>query len=298
MPHPRVVAIFVQCAVLLIGVAPVVASDYLATDDFHDVEKVVEQYVEKFGAEHVLVAVDIDNTLLAMNQDLGSDQWFEWQEYLLNHDPTSPDLVARSFDGLLDAQGLLYTLGRMHAPQIEQPAIIARLQGMGAATLVLTSRGDEFRIATERELVRSGYDFARSALAVRDPRGGTYLPYDLSDPAAAGLSDDEVAAMELSQPRPVSYENGIMMAAGQHKGAILLTILHESARDIRAVVFVDDHGRHVGRVFAALTARELKVAVLHYFREDDHVARFRYSDKRDVTRRWKRLSAALEEAFK
>ena len=43
----------------------------------------------KSDPEHVLLVLDIDNTLLAMNQDLGSDQWFEWQRYLLDHEPRS-----------------------------------------------------------------------------------------------------------------------------------------------------------------------------------------------------------------
>ena len=39
------------------------------------------------------------------------------------------------------------------------------MQQLGIRTLVLTSRGPEFRPATERELRRNGYDFASSAIA-------------------------------------------------------------------------------------------------------------------------------------
>lgn len=284
--------------VLAVGLAgQAIGSDFLATDDFHDVEEVVTAYVQRFGAEHVLLAVDIDNTLLAMNHDLGSDQWFEWQSFLLEHEPDSPQLVADSFDGLLEVQAVLYMLGRMHPPQPEQPTIVGRLQGMGISTLVLTSRGDTYRVATERELARNGYDLARSALAVRDQPGGKYLPYDLSDPAAAGLKSAEVERFELKQPKPVSYAGGVMMVSGQHKGAMLLTMLARAQRDIRAVVFVDDHGRHVGRVYAALTARDMEVTVLHYYHQDDRVAAFQYSDKTEVTRQWRRLKDVIDSVF-
>ena len=54
-----------------------------------DVAAAVEQFADQFGPEHVLLVLDIDNTLLAMNNDLGSDQWFEWQKYLLENEPKS-----------------------------------------------------------------------------------------------------------------------------------------------------------------------------------------------------------------
>jgi hypothetical protein len=106
-----------------------------------------------------------------------------------------------------------------------------------------------------------------------------------------------VKRFELKAAKPVSYENGIMMVAGQHKGAMLLSMLHRADTEIRAVVFVDDHGRHVGRVFAALTGRDMEVTVMHYYHEDTRVARFQYSDKREVASRWRRLRRTLEEVF-
>lgn len=282
---------------LLLGVPPLSGSEYLATDDFGEVGAAVQNYVAEYGPEHVLLVVDIDNTLLAMSQELGSDQWFEWQDFLLNHEPKSPDLVATTFDGLLEIQGVLFMLGKMHPPEVDQPAIIGRVQGMGVATVVLTSRSDEFRVATERELKTNGYDFASSALKVEDLPGGTYYPYDLEFPEDAGLSLEEVERFKLEEPRLVSYENGIMMSAGQHKGAMLLTLLDKSERDIRAVVYADDHGRHVGRVFAALTSRDIEVTTFHYYREDERVEAFKYSDKQKTRRQWRKLSSTLKEVF-
>ena len=75
------------------------ASELQATKDFADVAKTVEGYVAKYGAEHVLLVLDIDNTVMSMDTDLGSDHWFEWQNYLLNNEPTSPHLVAKTFPG-------------------------------------------------------------------------------------------------------------------------------------------------------------------------------------------------------
>ena len=79
-----------------------------STADFSRVVDKSKELVEKYSKENVLVVVDVDNTLLAMNQDLGSDQWYNWQSGLLKDDPSSPDLVAADFQGLLGVC-LLYT---------------------------------------------------------------------------------------------------------------------------------------------------------------------------------------------
>jgi Protein of unknown function (DUF2608) len=286
-------------AVIILGSGPVgaLASHIADTDDFADVVAATLDYADQVGPERVLLVLDIDNTLLAMNHDFGSDQWFEWQKYLLEHEPRSRQNVADSFEGLLEAQGLLYNLGRMHPPQPNLPLLVSRLQGRGIRTLVLTSRGDEFRVATERELSRNGYDFSSTALPVSGVPGGRYLPYDLDNPQADGLTAKDVTALKLSEPREISYANGIMMTSGQNKGAMLLTILHRASVDIDAIVYDDDNIRHVSFVFAAIAGRGEEITAFHYTREDDEVKRFQYGSKKDVTRRWRKLGRVLEEVF-
>jgi hypothetical protein len=284
--------------VALLLCTPVARCSHITeTDDFADVARAVRDYAERYGPRRVLLVLDIDNTLLAMRQPLGSDQWFEWQRFLIEHQPDSPHAVAGTFEGLLEVQGLLYNLGRMRPTQPDLPVLIARLQGRGIYTLVLTARGDEFRVATERELSRNGFDFAQSALPVRGIPQGLYLPYDLEDPEADGLTRREVAAFRLGAPRPVSYSSGIMMTAGQAKGAMLLSLLHRSVVATEAIVYVDDNIRHVGFVFAAIAGRGHEITAFHYTREDVNVKRFQYGDKGEVTRRWRTLKRVMNEVF-
>ena len=145
----------------------------------------------KYGAEHVLLVVDIDNTMLAMNRPLGSDQWFEWQDYLLKNEPDSPYLVADTFDGLLEVQGLLYNLGP-DAPaaarpagdhqQIQQPrhrddrAHVARRR---------VSRGDRARVEAQRLRLRP-HRHCRSATSAATSTS----PYDLENLKESGLTVD------------------------------------------------------------------------------------------------------------
>jgi hypothetical protein len=284
-------------ALCLGGGLAALAAELRPTEDFADVAATVNRYVDQYGAKHVLLALDIDNTVMSMDNDLGSDHWFEWQNYLLKNEPDSPLLVAKDFPGLLEVQGTLYNLGHMHPPQPETPAIIARLQEMGIATILLTSRGPEFRVATERELTRCGYDIAATALPVRGVPGGPYLAYDLAKPERDGLTAAEIVTFKLPAPKPVSYANGLFMTAGQHKGIMMLTLLNDATRDIKAVVYVDDNVRHVGNVFAAAIDRDIDVASFHYKREDLRVQRFAYGDKRDVDARWRALQRTIHDVF-
>ena len=72
----------------------------------------------------------------------------------------------------MKAQGILYDRGKMHPTQPEEPQLIGNLQKLGVATILLTSRGPEFRGPTERELKRCGYDFKATALPVHDVPDG------------------------------------------------------------------------------------------------------------------------------
>jgi hypothetical protein len=288
------------CATVLTLVAAtsnLFASEFTDTEEFAEIGAVVVKYAHKIEPSRILLVLDIDNTLLAMDSPLGSDQWFEWQRYLIKNEPKSDDRVADTFEGLLEAQGLLYNLQHMHPPQENLPGLMRRLQQMGIRTVVLTSRGPDFRVATERELRRNGYDFSKTALPTRDVPGGEYLPYDPDDPEKDGLTKDELAKFHLGKPQVISYDDGIMMTAGQHKGAMLLTLLHDTKDDIDAIVYDDDNIRHVANVYAAVLARDREITAFHYTREDANIKKFNYGSKKDTTRRWRKLQGVLEEVL-
>jgi hypothetical protein len=280
------VASFLFLALLLSTGFAARASELQATKDFADVAKTVEGYAAKYGAEHVLLALDIDNTVMSMDSDLGSDHWFEWQNYLLTNEPTSPHLVAKTFPELLKAQGILYDRGKMHPTQPEEPKLIGDLQKQGVLAILVTSRGPEFRGPTIRELKRCGYDFKASALPVGDVSDGEYLPFDPAHPDKSNLSAEDLKNYKLGIPRPVLYTNGVFMTAGQHKGMMLMTLLKKSPRDIKAIVYVDDNVRHVGAVFSAAVARNIEVSSFQYQHEDTRVQRFEYGDKANMDAEW------------
>ncbi len=171
LKYNRPVYCFALIALGLLG--PLVAQDSLVrpantttireaivTADFERVQEKTVQMIDKHGAEQTLLVLDIDNTLLAMNQSFGSDQWFDWQSELLKKEPCSEVLVANNFEGLVEVQKLIFEISRMHPPQPDLPTIVSDLHPK-VKTIVLTSRGLTLRDVAERELSRNGYSFQK-----------------------------------------------------------------------------------------------------------------------------------------
>lgn len=276
--------------------ALVYASERIETKDFQVVYAKAHALAQKYGNQGVLLVYDIDNTLLAMNQDLGSDQWFTWQETKIKNGDFT-DAVAKDFPGLLSAQGTLYALSSMHTPQPETPALIAQLQSENFTSLVLTSRGSDYRNATSRELEKNGIHMALTALEPKEGFASTYLPYDLNHLSESGLTVEEVKTLGLGQPRPVSYEDGIFMGSGQHKGAMLRTLLYKTAYNFPAIIFIDDQVKHLDRMEAAFSTQGVELITIRYGREDENVLRFQNSDKHSVINGWNNLNSLLKGLF-
>ena len=264
------------------------------TSEFLNVKLRIEAAINKHSARDVLLVVDIDNTLLAMNQDLGSDQWFNWQDRLLKSNPNSSDLVAPDFSGLLRIQGILFSLSCMHPPEPDLPNIVKSIQDKKVTTVVLTSRGPDFRSAAERELTKNHYDFDRpdTVLKIVENRRGLFKPYDPNRPREHGLTAKEID--QLGSPRNVTYANGVFMTAGQHKGYMLRTLLARAEKKFKAIIYVDDHQRHTDRIHEAYQNHPVDLITFRYSREDNTVNHFDRSSKKHVVQGWNQLRNCIE----
>ncbi len=264
----------------------------------------VKELGKKYGAENVLVVYDNDNTLLAMNQNLGSDQWFHWQETLLDDQAKGKkvnprELVAQKFSGLVDVQGYLFALSEMHPPQPSLPKMVAEIQAEHFPSIILTSRGVHFRDSLERELERQGYHFASDDRKLPgNGFTGTYLPYSLENPEEFGLTKEEVAAWKLRAPLPVSYWSGIYMVTGQNKGAVLRTLLHRTKASYKAIAFLDDQLKHCERMQKAFEKSDLELLTVRYSAEDKNVAAFEKGNKRDEIAGWDALKSYFKKHLK
>ena len=202
------------CATNSVPPAPTIQR--IVSADLATVSQEADKAAAAVGKENVLVIFDIDNTILAMEQDLGSDQWYDWQKELQGHDSCDKRLVANR----LAAAGALYYASAMRPTQANAAQIVRDIQGSGFTVFALTSRGHAFRLSTFRELRRNGFNFRDSAPG---PIGGfpeTYKPG--------------------ADARAVRYEDGVMLTAGQHKGDMLASLLAKTGHPKPGVLIAAD----------------------------------------------------------
>ena len=209
------------------------------------------QLGSQLGLENILVVFDIDNTLLAMEQGLGADQWYEWQKQQTARAPCDQRVVANR----LAVQGAMYFASAMRTPQANAPELVRRIQDEGIAVIAVTSRGVGFRLQTFRELRRNGYDFRRTAIG---PVGG--WPDDF-------LPDKGI--------RPVRYEDGVFLTNGQHKGTMLKELLDRTNTSMPAAILVlDDKQANLDAVIETFSTLNVPVRAWRYSGEDENVAAF------------------------
>ena len=221
------------------------------TDELQLVSELALDLADTYGGENLLVALDIDNTLLAMEQDLGSDQWFYWQKSLAENDPCSSLYAGNRFA----VQGALFHASAMRPTQHDAAEQLRRMQDAGLRVIALTSRGPEYRLQTFRELRRNGMSFWATAWPPQMGYPETFTP--------------EGAA------RPVRYEDGVFFVAGQDKGAMLADLFERSGKPAPVLVLaVDDKQANLNDIMQAFSFEPTKIHAWRYSREDDKVAAF------------------------
>lgn len=242
-------------------------SRIMESADLQDVRNIAQQLAEAVGKEQVLVVYDLDNTILAMEQDLGSDQWYYWQKELQAADRCDPRVVTDR----LAAQGALLYASAMRLTQEDGPEIVRSIQDQGFKSIILTSRGADFAAMSFRELRRNRFDFRDSALGAT---GGPPLEFK-----------------PTVDSRLTRYEDGVYLTAGQHKGQMLLALLDKTATALpRAIVMADDKEENLQDVLDAFAETATSVQALRYNREDARVAAF---DGAQTVAEWKLAEPAL-----
>ena len=239
------------------------------TADLADVAADAFSLAENVDKDRMLVVFDMDNTILAMEQGLGADQWYEWQKELANNDRCSVQNVGNRFA----VQGALYFASAMQPTQADAASQVKSIQDSGIPVIVLTSRGPDFRLQTFRELRRNGYSFIHSAIG---PAGG----YELS-------------FIPVEDGRMSRYEDGVFMTTGQHKGQMLYALLQKTGTALPAViVMADDKQKNLDAVKQTFSALKVPVHAWRYTGEDENVEGF---DTEQAHAEWKSIEEALRQ---
>lgn len=226
------------------------ASAMLVTaNDFKQVNQAVQKMVLKKGAHDVLIVLDNDNTLTTMPQTLGSVGWWQWQERLLreyHQHPKHPpkDLVAHSFQGLLQVQLLLFDLSAMKFTDPMIPHYLQKWHQQGVTMMVMTERNPAMAQATYSQLERLGIAKFFSQNAIKTQNGTT------SYPTRYVTCSHQYPQVD----RPIAYHHGIVFEAGQNKGLVLQCFLKQVPEGVKRytdIVFVDDMGRNDREAYEA-----------------------------------------------
>lgn len=239
----------------------------METADLAEVTADALELGENTGNERVLMVFDIDNTLLAMEQGLGADQWYEWQKELADHDSCNEWNVGNRFA----VQGAVFFASAMRIIQADAPEQVKAIQDSGIPVIALTSRGMDYRLQTFRELRRHGFRFTESAIG---PPGGF-----------------QQAFIPVKDGRMSLYEDGVFMTAGQHKGKMLLALLEKTDTVMPdVIVMADDKQKNLDAVKETFSALDVPVRAWRYTVEDQVVENF---DPEQAYAQWESIKAAL-----
>lgn len=221
------------------------------TDELQLVTELALDLAETYGGENLLVALDIDNTLLAMEQDLGSDQWFYWQQALAENDRCSSLYAGDRFA----VQGALFHASAMRPTQPDAADQLRRMQEAGLRVIALTARGPDYRLQTFRELRRNDMSFWPAAWPPQRGYPEAFTPEGAT--------------------RPVRYEDGVFFVAGQDKGAMLQELFARSGKPAPVLVLaVDDKQANLNDIMHAFSFKPAKIHAWRYSREDEKVEAF------------------------
>ncbi len=208
--------VFASCATVQApeaDVSPAPQNLLGSTDELQLVTELSINLADKYGGDHVLVVLEIDNTLLAVKQDT------ECPESAL--EPAQADAAQQ----------------------------VRRMQDAGLRVIVMTSRGPGCRMQTLRELSRNDFSFQVSAWP---PQSGYPEPFLLE----GGV-------------RPVTYQDGVFLTAGQDKGLMLKALLEKTGDSGPAlIVMVDQKQDDLNAVMKEFSWTGTKIHAWRYTRED------------------------------
>ena len=251
-------------------------------NSFNEVALRLETLLKKYKASEIQVVFDIDNTLLAPNQNLNSDQWFEWQ-------------MKQQTGDLFKVQTDFFQIGKMHPPEPEGPAIIDQIKSKKVTPVILTSRGYDLMFPTLRELNRNypGLVDAEKLFYMN-----CFVPYHANDLKKFGFSKKETDVLAIKESRTACYFENLILSSGNTKPLTLLAYNQLKKLKPKVVIFVDDRAYHMDD-FAKYTTKQKTVFFgLRYGKEDENVKQFSTSEKTVEGAQLKKYLDLKSEIFK
>lgn len=237
------------------------------TKNLEDVRVAFTELTQIVEPSKILLVTDLDNTLLAMDTDLGSEHWYMWQKALIESGTASFPAVAKTTRQMLQVQDVITFLQKMHPTASGFPSFFKELEVKGAARMVLTSRGPTTHDATVREINRN----------------------------QIALSSEK--ELQLSAGAVSGFDSGIYLTSGKHKGEMLRAFLKTAGRKFDAVIFTDDRPHHVEGMNKAFAEEREQLISIRFTPVIDEIEAFNRGDKQTVIGQWSALAEGISQAF-
>lgn len=264
------------------------------TTSFSEIEDLVANLVPTIDPAELLIVWDIDNTLLRLDDDFGSEQWFNWQKGLIESGLVQLPAVTNTPQNLLTVQSWIYQARPMHLVDQRQAPWNWKLRSLGSSVIALTSRVIEVRDPTLREIAANRIPLSGPADLGLPLSPQPYLPYDIRYPETSGLTRADLQRFKLNEARPVLFADGVFFTQGQHKGVMLKTLLHRLSRAYKYVLFIDDRPHHVEGMRAAAATMSPEIFSVHYNLSEQWTTPFLEGDKTTVEAQWCEFTRQLE----
>lgn len=189
----------------------------------------VKQHLENHPPEHILILLDIDNTLLHSLADLGSDQWVY-------------DTIARHIaDGYTYSQALelvlpLYFHINEHIDleciEAGSTALVAAYKKAGMRVFCLTARSPQLINRTLVQLESNGFPFEKQSL--------------------------------ITLMQSYHYQNEVLFCGAHDKGQGVIALLQHLSYQPKLIIFVDDKEKNLASVEKALAVLDIEFIGLRY----------------------------------
>ncbi len=237
----------------------------------------------------IVLAIDLENTLLAPKDDLGSEQWFDWQAGLLRSRKAGneePELLAGNLQELYSQYMSMTVRMKMHPTERHLGSGIQALQKEGFKIIVITSRSPDLLEPTLKQLIDNGIDPSLSTIHNVNTR--PHLPYDPEDLSEAGFNEEERHHLYFDRfPREIRLRFGVFFTWEQHRGVLLRALFHEAEFTPCALLYVDNKesfGFQVHEAFRSLLTSD-HLRTFRYTKSDTRMSRFMEQPKESVIRK-------------
>ncbi|NQY37258.1 MAG: DUF2608 domain-containing protein [Alteromonadaceae bacterium] len=234
--------------------------------------------INAFGdPKSTLLVMDDDDTLTMMGcytahncQYLGGPAWYAWQTELLTQN--SPYRVAKNSEDLLKISTLLFSINYMNYTQTDIPSTLEKLTKKGVKLLVETARGPSNLSATVNQFTHLSTikkSIYTNFLDLINKNSLIAKKSAITSIACPFLPCGKNAPNHVYS---VSYQQGVMYAAGQNKGMILKCLLKSTlSSSIKNIVFIDDTLTNVQDVHKTFkNSNTYAIKAIHYTALDDH----------------------------